>query len=154
MPACQACPLGGLIPRCGLVRCPECGFEQPAPQGFAPGKGRGRATGVDGPAPGGPQEDLLPLNQLGEGERARVVRVEARGAALTKLLAMGILPGVEVSLVQAHPLPVIRVGYTTLALDRELAGMVAVTRLAPAAAMSGMGRGRRRGWGRRGRRRA
>ena len=70
----------------------------------------------------------LSLSQLAEGEQAQVVRVDARGRALAKLLAMGILPGVEVHLVQSSPMPVIQMGYTTVALDRELAGMVEVSR--------------------------
>lgn len=84
----------------------------------------------------------LSLSQLAEGEQAQVVRVDARGRALAKLLAMGILPGVEVHLVQSSPMPVIQMGYTTVALDRELAGMVEVSRLGPAVP-SGPGRGRR-----------
>lgn len=87
----------------------------------------------------------LPLSQLAEGEQAQVVQVDARERALAKLLAMGILPGVEVRLVQARPLPVVQVGYTTVALDQELAGMVQVTRLEPASRPRS-GKGRQRGW--------
>ncbi|HEY8531458.1 MAG TPA: FeoA family protein [Limnochorda sp.] len=88
----------------------------------------------------------LPLSQLAEGEQAQVVRVDARGRALAKLLAMGILPGVEVCLVQSRPMPVIQMGYTTVALDRELAGMVEVARLSPAGSSS-PGSGRPHGQG-------
>ncbi|BAS26594.1 hypothetical protein LIP_0737 [Limnochorda pilosa] len=139
--ACQVCPLGGLIRRCGLVRCPNCGFEQPAPWGGR-ARARRRQRG-QGPLAAGEGAWAAPvhLSDLAEGERARVLKVEARDAALRKLLAMGVLPGVEVTVVQRRPVLVVQVGYTTLALDGELARSVAVLRL-EAGSGRGPGRGR------------
>lgn len=178
--ACQVCPLGGLIRRCGLVRCPRCGFEQPATRGpqargrrrpgagsRGGGPGRANAWGPGGGVAGGGDAGgagasgdgtgagegcgAVHLSDLDEGERARVLRLEAEGPGLRKLLAMGILPGVEVAVVQSHPMPVIQAGYTTLAVDRELAQAVAVQRLGPDPSRGGRGRGGGRGawgWGR------
>ncbi|MBO2519797.1 MAG: hypothetical protein CW349_08905 [Firmicutes bacterium] len=144
-PVCRACPLGGLIPRCGLVRCPNCGFEQPAPP--QPQRERAGWTGKGGDrVVDGRQKTRITLSRLAEGERAQVVQVTAREGALAKLLAMGILPGVELSLVQAQPLPVVRMGSTTVALDRELAQLVEVAPLGPGSRPGRGGRRRCRWW--------
>lgn len=123
------------------------------------GQGAGAAGGADtggaGGSGGGPSagegSGEVHLSDLDEGERARVLRLEAQGPGLHKLLAMGILPGVEVAVVQSHPMPVIQTGYTTLAIDKALAQAVAVLRLEPGPGRGGRGRGRGRGgwgWGR------
>jgi len=94
----------------------------------------------------GRQKTRITLSRLAEGERAQVVQVTAREGALAKLLAMGILPGVELSLVQAQPLPVVRMGSTTVALDRELAQLVEVAPLGPGSRPGRGGRRRCRWW--------
>jgi len=46
------------------------------------------------------------------------------------LAVFGLVPGAEVTLVQHRPSPVVRVGETTLALDKEIAEEIVVTPLA------------------------
>ena len=67
------------------------------------------------------------LASLAPGARATVRRLVAKdGGALRKLLALGLLPGVEVEVERRWPAMVVRRGYATVALDAELASTVIV----------------------------
>lgn len=69
------------------------------------------------------------LAELGTGERAVIQRLDARGGAdLRKLLALGLLPGVDVEVERRWPAMVLRMGPATVALDSELAEAVLVAR--------------------------
>lgn len=65
------------------------------------------------------------LTDLPEGERARVVGLDrVESAATGHLVALGVLPGVELTLVQRYPAFVVRIGHAEFALDRELAARI------------------------------
>jgi DtxR family transcriptional regulator, Mn-dependent transcriptional regulator len=67
----------------------------------------------------------VPLMELAEGRRGIVSCLqepESRDAA--KLAALGILPGVEITLVQRYPAFVLRMGYAEFALDSRMAGHI------------------------------
>ncbi len=69
-----------------------------------------------------------PLTELEPGRRAVVRRLEAAGPAdLRKLLALGLLPGVEIEVERRWPAVVLRLDHTTVALDTALAGAVIVS---------------------------
>lgn len=69
----------------------------------------------------------VPLTLLGEGVRARVIRLDEPGSQGTAhLVALGVLPGVEVTLLQRYPAFVMRVGHAELAVDDELARRIHV----------------------------
>ena len=69
------------------------------------------------------------LGALRAGERATVQRLAAASSAdLRKLLALGLLPGVEVEVERVWPATVVRLGFATVALDAALAGAVLVLR--------------------------
>ena len=69
------------------------------------------------------------LGALREGERATVQRLAAPTSGdLRKLLALGLLPGVEVEVERVWPATVVRLGFATVALDAALAGAVVVER--------------------------
>jgi Fe2+ transport system protein FeoA len=69
------------------------------------------------------------LAELGPGQRATVQRLApGTGSDLRKLLALGLLPGVEVSVEHAWPAMVVRMGFATVALDAALAAGVVVRR--------------------------
>ncbi len=69
------------------------------------------------------------LASLGPGERATVRRLAAAaGPDLRKLLALGLLPGVELEVERRWPAMVVRIGFATVALDAGLAGEVVVSR--------------------------
>ncbi len=70
------------------------------------------------------------LSTLRAGERAVVVRLDdSDSARLHKLLALGILPGVSISVRRRSPCYVIEVGYSQLALDSDGAASVFVRRM-------------------------
>ena len=73
--------------------------------------------------------DSIPLTALAPGQRACVTCLEqpGEGAAAT-LSALGVLPGVELGLIECFPAFVIRIGYAELAVDDALAGVVRVRR--------------------------
>jgi Fe2+ transport system protein FeoA len=69
------------------------------------------------------------LTALLEGQGARVTCLEdPGGTAARTLAAIGVLPGVEVVLVQRSPAFVFRMGHAEFAVDAELAGHVRVRR--------------------------
>jgi Fe2+ transport system protein FeoA len=69
------------------------------------------------------------LGALREGDRATVQRLAARSSAdLRKLLALGLLPGVEIQVERVWPAMVVRTGFATVALDEALAAGVVVGR--------------------------
>ena len=71
----------------------------------------------------------VPLTLLGEGVRARVVRLDEPGSQGTAhLVALGGLPGVELTLLQRYPAFVMRMGHTEFAVDHELARRIHVGR--------------------------
>lgn len=98
----------------------------------------GRRWGADCPAGSPvPQEDRcaaldcdsVRLTMLAEGERGRVTCLEAPGSTgAKKLMALGILPGVGVVLLQRAPVFVFRMGHGEFALDAGLAAQVRVRR--------------------------
>ncbi|HLG05179.1 MAG TPA: FeoA family protein [Gemmatimonadales bacterium] len=71
--------------------------------------------------------DSVRLSTLAEGERARVTCLEDPGsAAARKLAALGILPGIDLVLVQRTPAFVLATSETELALDAALASQIRV----------------------------
>jgi len=67
------------------------------------------------------------LTTVREGTRGRVTCLEEPGgAAARKLSGMGVLPGVELELLQRHPAFVFRLGYSEFAVDAELAAHIRV----------------------------
>jgi DtxR family Mn-dependent transcriptional regulator len=78
-----------------------------------------------------PIEPLVgPLGSLAVGERGRIVYIVPREPErLVRLSVLGIVPGVEIALVQKSPAAVLRVGETTLAVDPEIAAEIYVKRI-------------------------
>ena len=67
------------------------------------------------------------LPEAQEGSHSVVSCLEEPGSdPARKLAALGLLPGTKIQLVQAFPAYVVRLGFSELALDRELAEHVRV----------------------------
>ena len=67
--------------------------------------------------------DLLP------GQSATVLGLKTdalQGTKVRKYLAMGLVPGAEITLVQSFPAYVFEMGYSQFAIDREMASSVLV----------------------------
>lgn len=69
------------------------------------------------------------LIQLAIGEKMRVVRLlPVSEKELRKLIVFGILPGAEIEVLQRYPIYVVKVGYTQVALDDDIAKNIIVTK--------------------------
>jgi Fe2+ transport system protein FeoA len=72
---------------------------------------------------------IMTLADLQPGQSAKVVGLKDRSLQnqkVRKYLAMGLVPGVEITLVQRFPAYVFEMGYSQFAIDRELASEVLV----------------------------
>ncbi|MCS6829098.1 MAG: FeoA family protein [Armatimonadota bacterium] len=72
-------------------------------------------------------DGTLPLTALhvGEAGTVREVRLHDHLAA-RKLLALGVVPGVHVKVIQRFPAYVLQIGYTQIAIDHHLAKAVRI----------------------------
>jgi len=73
------------------------------------------------------QKVVSSLSQLTPGQKGKVAYVYApESNRLQKLMAMGILPGAPISLIQSFPSYVFQVGQTQFAVDKEIADAIYV----------------------------
>lgn len=97
-------------------------------------RGSGCPTGRPVPAPdlcAGVDCPSVRLTDLTEGERGQVTCLEQPGGPhAARLAALGVLPGVEIELVQRSPVFVFRLGYAEFAVDAALADRIRVERAA------------------------
>jgi Fe2+ transport system protein FeoA len=115
---------------CRLVRCPHCGAEMPAEPRIV-GWLRRRLTGPLRPPAAPPEAANDPgVGRLSDGTSGAVgtvARLEARdGQEARKLMAVGILPGTRIELIQRFPAFVFQVGNSQFAVDRPLAEVIFV----------------------------
>lgn len=140
-PACVSCPLTRM---CHHVRCPHCGYENPALPGWldgdrsaaaAPGErpGLGRllgwlrgllGSGRDGASPARDAEVLADLS-AGCGASVEGL-VDPSSGAGRALAGLGVLPGAEVVVLQTYPAWIVRIDYAEIALDDSLARQVRI----------------------------
>ncbi len=68
-----------------------------------------------------------PLSRLRRGDRGVIERIDPSDRRkLRKLMAMGVFPGAPVRVVQTFPAYVFCVGFTQVAVDREMAEYISV----------------------------
>ena len=73
------------------------------------------------------QRLVSPLSQLAQGQKGKVAYIHAPELSkLQKLMAMGILPGAPISLIQSFPSYVFQVRQTQFAVDKEIADAIYV----------------------------
>lgn len=74
------------------------------------------------------------LNDAMVGENLIVTGLTQKGdTEITKLTAMGILPGVRLQIIQKRPLPVFKIGFSRFAIDEKLATLIQVEKAEEAA---------------------
>lgn len=79
-----------------------------------------------------PEHAVVPLRNLRPGEEGRIAYVQTDEARrLQKLMAMGVLPGKAIRLIQGFPSYVFGVGHSQFAVDREIARTIHVRLEAP-----------------------
>lgn len=74
-----------------------------------------------------PKTFIMPLTRLDVNKKARVSYLQTKDHdALQKIIAIGVLPHTEVTLIQKFPSCVIQVGKSQFAIDKELASHIYV----------------------------
>ena len=128
---CASCPI---THGCDdLVRCPRCGYQFPRGSRTLAWAARlwRRLRGSAAPATAAESHPVQTLDHLRPGERARVLKVSAAEVPmLMKLSQLGLVPGAEVRMEQSRPAAIVRVGETTVALQRAVARVVHIRRTA------------------------
>ncbi|HNQ34782.1 MAG TPA: FeoA family protein [bacterium] len=131
---CQRCPVSRW---CGRRRCPGCGMEI-AETGSETGTGARRRRFGKGWCWGGPAASRIQTTKpagageavLTELERNRPAEVSSLRvhdrSRLEKLMALGILPGLKITLLQKFPAYIVQVGNSQFALDEGLAACIFV----------------------------
>lgn len=125
---CQGCPMHR---SCGKLRCPNCGYEALPEPGLIKlirrwGEKKMFDKGSSGALAAGSFAGAIPgarsLAEMAPGQSGKILSLNTRDQnQLRKLMAMGILPGVSVRLIQKHPAYVFQVGNTQIAVDRQIA---------------------------------
>ncbi len=102
--ACRGCPLAF---GCGLIKCPNCGYDLPRQ--------------------GSSAQAAAPLSRLKNGQVGKVADISTpKLDQLQKLTAMGILPGTSISILQTYPTYVFQSGQTQFAVDKDIADAIYV----------------------------
>jgi len=71
--------------------------------------------------------NTLPITALKSGEEGIISELNTNDKSiLRKLMAMGILPGMKLRMIQTFPSFVFQVGYTQVAVDKEIASVIIV----------------------------
>ena len=70
---------------------------------------------------------VYPLSEMDIGQGGRIGYIHTHGeGSIQKLMAMGVLPGFDVSLIQRYPSFVFKVGQTQIAVDEKIASEIFV----------------------------
>ncbi|MBU4536295.1 MAG: metal-dependent transcriptional regulator [Euryarchaeota archaeon] len=70
---------------------------------------------------------VLPLNKMDKGEKGEIVYIKSsKRDNLQKILAMGVLPGRKIEIIQTYPSHVFQMEHTQMAVDSDIAGSIYV----------------------------
>ena len=73
--------------------------------------------------------NLTQITSMKKGEEGIIAELNTNDKGiLRKLMAMGILPGMNLKMIQTFPSFVFQVGYTQVAVDKEIASVILVER--------------------------
>ncbi len=74
-----------------------------------------------------PEKLISPLSQLPPGKKGKIAYIHTKDRhILKKLMSMGTLPGISISLIQRSPSYVFQIGKSQFAIDKELASHIYV----------------------------
>jgi Fe2+ transport system protein FeoA len=113
--------------RCAIICCPNCGYQVPDERrsALADGLRRWLNRRSSGPVP--PLEQVCKLSDLHPGQCGQVLRIDtAVHERAEKLHVLGLWPAALVTLQQKRPAFVVRVGFTELSLERDIADQIIV----------------------------
>lgn len=115
---------------CRIICCPNCGYqvvdESRSTLARAARRAIDRILGRDAAERRDPAAPCR-LSDLRPGQPATVVSIESQVASrLDRLTTLGVVPGCRIRLEQRYPACVVRVGFTELSLEREVADEIVV----------------------------
>lgn len=71
----------------------------------------------------------IPAVKMKSGEEGIISELDTDSKSiLRKLMAMGILPGMKLKMIQTFPSYVFQVGYTQVAVDKEIASVILISK--------------------------
>ena len=74
-----------------------------------------------------PKSLIMPLSELRKGQRGKIAYIHTdERAMLRKIMAMGALPGLSISLVQRFPSYVFQIGESQFAIDKNMAEQIQI----------------------------
>ena len=74
-----------------------------------------------------PESLVMPLSELRKGQRGKIAYIHTNDRAmLRKIMAMGALPGLSITLVQRFPSYVFQIGESQFAIDKNMAEQIQV----------------------------
>lgn len=113
---------------CGIICCPNCGYqvadERKSRLAEALKRMMARRQAITSP--------VRPLSTLQPGQSGKVVAIDSNNhTRVERLHVLGLIEDVQVTLEQKRPAYVLRVGFTELSLEREIADSILVDTSAP-----------------------
>jgi Fe2+ transport system protein FeoA len=109
---------------CTIICCPNCGHQSVDESKSVLAQAFRRLFGKENPGPGQARH----LSDLRPGQSATVESIEeCSPSRMEKLSVFGVMPGCPVTLVQRDPAFVVRVGFTELSFEREIAEQIRVS---------------------------
>lgn len=113
---------------CAIICCPNCGYQvADESRSKLAGLVRRLIARASGPRPAPDAPMTRPLSALRAGQSGTVVAIETDNPSrLERLNVFGLTPGAAVTLEQRQPAFVLRVGYTELSIERDLADEIVV----------------------------
>lgn len=110
----QTCPHGKNIPACNCQN----------------GKSHGTSCKCGESVKKVLEKSVLPLNEVKKGKSGQIVYIQSKKREnLNKILAMGVLPGRKLKIIQTYPSYVFQMEHTQMAIDREIARSIYVGNL-------------------------
>ncbi len=122
---CHGCPLGK---NCNLTCCPNCGYQTPTEPSWLVRlrhrwqRRRGPSADADGQ-----WTATRTLTALKPWQMAEIVKLcPPDDMTQRRLMALGLLPGVQLTLLRNFPCHLLQIGHAQIALDRKLAETITV----------------------------
>lgn len=117
--------------RCAIICCPNCGYQVPdARRSVLAESVRRWLNRRSGPVQ--PLDQVCRLADLHPGQCGQVIRIDSEAhERVEKLQVLGLAPAAMLTLEQKRPEYVVRVGFTELSLERDIAAQIMV-RVQPA----------------------
>lgn len=112
---------------CGIICCPNCGYQMPDARKSRLAEGLRLALARRSRRNGYYRESVRPLSMMQPGQSGTIVAIQSENESrVERLHIMGVMPDAQVTLTQKRPAYVLRVGFTELSVELEIADDILV----------------------------